>query len=688
MSAPSFRFAVCAVLLALCATPALADTLRVPKNFSTIQQAVDAAQPGDEILISAGKYVEAVDIVGHDELSLRGLGAVKISPPEEDDSFVIFAGFSDGLRLENLQLRDGQQGLFVENVSDLALLDLQIRDTLDTALAIEESAGVLISGLRIDGAATGVAFHEVSQLLLERTRLQGITEIGIDVVASRVVAVENCTVRGDDAIGGVRVPNDCDDLLLRDNRIDGFGIGMAVNAASATVLGNHVRDANVGIVMGADNQSRPSLVIDNRVSHVEGGAVLLTSRRTIVSGNRIAKAGGAFFTNPGSHQNLFYDNRVSGTDIAFQLSSDDNMLLDNVTKSADITLTGDNTMVLGDGPENFGDTLRVPKDFATIQAALNAAETGDLVLIKSGTYDEMLNIEGAEGITVRGKGKVVVRGGGGTAFVVMKCERMRLENLRFEDSDAGLEIVQGVGVEVVRCRFRGNATRDLRIDVSLGVLTDRCRFDESEKALRVDATVASVHRGHRLKGSFEDDSVGLQISDSVVSLVESNRIADFQEGAVFSGVQVFASGNRFSGTLSNMHSSMMGGLLSRNRISGGLSGVTTSNSDGGDTQVLDNIVSNTEGRGLHARASFTIMSGNTVKGAGQAGAYLESTGTLFHANRLQSSGTNGIEAHDSADGAFLLNTSRKNKGVDLQIENVDENVFIDNKLKSIKVTGS
>ena len=79
--------------------------LNVPADFESIQAAVDAAAPGDLILIAPGTYNEAVD-VGTDELTIRGL---------DRDTVILDGEFE----LDNAIRVLGAQDVAVENLTTI-----------------------------------------------------------------------------------------------------------------------------------------------------------------------------------------------------------------------------------------------------------------------------------------------------------------------------------------------------------------------------------------------------------------------------------------------------------------------------------------------------------------------------------------------------------------------------------------
>jgi len=87
-------------------------TLRVPKDYPTIQKAVDASKPGDLVLISPGIYKEAVT-VETDDLTIRGLDRNKVIVDGEFKRENGIKVFSNDVAVENLTSRNNtSNGVF------------------------------------------------------------------------------------------------------------------------------------------------------------------------------------------------------------------------------------------------------------------------------------------------------------------------------------------------------------------------------------------------------------------------------------------------------------------------------------------------------------------------------------------------------------------------------------------------
>ncbi len=206
-------------IAAMASTPSHADSLSVPGDYATIQEAVDAAPEGAVITVAPGRYLENIDFGGK-RLTLQGSGP---------DS-IIDGNFS------------GPAVRFVSGEGELSILDsftitnglspsgggIEIRDSSPTILrnviAGNSSTGVG-SGIYVGGA--GAEPQILNNLLVFNTGVNGSDPHTIQVANSSPHIVNNTIARNDsNAIltSGTGTPEILNNIFARNgSRLAGFG---------------------------------------------------------------------------------------------------------------------------------------------------------------------------------------------------------------------------------------------------------------------------------------------------------------------------------------------------------------------------------------------------------------------------------------------------------------------------------
>jgi parallel beta-helix repeat protein len=112
--------AVAVILCAALAVPASAATLTVGAGgqFKTIQQAVDAAKPGDTVLVAPGTYTE--NVVVSKPLTITGNATVNAADSSKD----VFLITSPGVHIDGLTISGGESGVNVAGVASCAITNI------------------------------------------------------------------------------------------------------------------------------------------------------------------------------------------------------------------------------------------------------------------------------------------------------------------------------------------------------------------------------------------------------------------------------------------------------------------------------------------------------------------------------------------------------------------------------------
>ena len=156
------------LILALVSTPAVAANLFVPNQFGTIQAAVNAASPGDRILVAAGEYdgaliTKRVNITGEGDQTVITHG-----PNNPGGSFFFHNGFrietgGDGTRISDLriELSPGR-------------VDPMGRELVQVGIFALGANRVAVRGVEFIGLNSGIDFRNSREWTITHNTVEGL----------------------------------------------------------------------------------------------------------------------------------------------------------------------------------------------------------------------------------------------------------------------------------------------------------------------------------------------------------------------------------------------------------------------------------------------------------------------------------------------------------------------------------
>ncbi len=487
---------------------ASAATLGVPAQYPTIQAAVNASASGDTVLIADGTYTGP----GNVDVDFSGKN-ITVTSQHGAASTIINCQGSASVTHRGFYLHSGE--------TSAAISGLTIENGYAAGFDNSNPATGRGGGILIYGASASV----LSCTLKNNTA--GVAGGGISAAnfyTGGVVSVANCSISGNSAGGGglgggVETGNSSGTITFTGCTISGntanYGGGVFNgNSGSGTialincaVTSNTVFSGGGGVyndTYGSTGSSAISLtnctLTGNTTSIGGGGGVLnfLTGSTAILTNCIVyGDAGGEVDRDPSSTlaASLVYCDVQGGSAGTGNIDADPQFL----SPPADLHLQpGSHCLGAGtasgapkstlDGrlrpsPPSIGayeaatgSTLSVPAQYPTIQAAVNAAQSGDTVLIADGTYTGPGNVDvdfSGKNITVtsqHGAASTIINCGGTVSanhrgFYLHSGETsavisgLTIEN-GYEDlygaTNGGAIETAGVGVTITSCAFRNN----------------------------------------------------------------------------------------------------------------------------------------------------------------------------------------------------------------------------------------
>ncbi len=339
--------------------------------------------------------------------------------------------------------------------------------------------------------------------------------------------------------------------------------------------------------------------------------------------------------------------------------------------------------------------IRVPADFPTIQAAVNATTGyGDVIEVSQGTYLEAVSLVFKDELTLQAKKghKVIIQSAAATPLTVSLSSCVHVKNLRLEGAtgSSGLDVNLSNDVLVEGCSVSGSGQDGIRILLCGGVTVEDCTVKwvtgsgilvyGDNVCLLGNTVLHAGWNGMRLEGlaltvdgnTIKDcgqRGIVLGLSDTTTegALVVKNRI----DGAAQDGIYLDTGADSCV-------------ILSNTILRGDDDGIEVA-LGAADNVLQQNNVSSTIGDGFEVHCWYGSFCKNKVKKAGNDGFWVagDSSHCLFFKNTITSSASDGFQVNGQ-DSTYMQNTANKNSGWDCVLYVAPgTNAFIDNKFGTI-----
>ncbi len=255
-----------------------------------------------------------------------------------------------------------------------------------------------------------------------------------------------------------------------------------------------------------------------------------------------------------------------------------------------------------DNPVSVVAQIQVPRDYPTIQQAINAADSGVVIYISPGTYIENLVL--SPGITLAGASpEGIVVDGNSEGSVIQCATASTIKNLVVQNSGTGFPLVEihsADRVVIADNRFSlASGEGGISIEFSNGLsVTDNEFFGTNSQDMGIQVLNSElVFRANAIRSC----AIGIDANSSVVDISRNLLTGSGNIAAVFN----LCSGSSFyNNTLSDYHNGL--------------------ESYGSTLSLFNNIFVNASGFGVKARGNVTISYNDVWNNAG--GDYLNCDG--------------------------------------------------------------
>jgi parallel beta-helix repeat protein len=575
------RVAFGSVLVLALASSASAETLRVPNQFESIQEALEAAGPGDTVAIAPGSYEIVGGLVlgpGRDGVSIRGQGRVFLDGPLPDPEGDVPPALrieSSGVSLRNLVFRHAEDDAIVVGTEEAPVDGFRmdrcnVRNARRSGLVVFGDR-VVVRGCRFRGCNQGAIEMTGSGLEVTRSRMEQLGAFGMRLTGDGLVYVRNVMRTVEDGRGLEATGND---ILV--DRSTFFG----VQRQHVNVVGDGATVRRCSFSLGdrgaIDISGRDASVERNRIEAFGNTAIAILGSGSSVQRNQLQDIGsidsdfdddffGELPDNEGD-PNCGTDNGRCDTDaMAIAVYGDDVEVARNDMRGLGrrgIFVEGDRAAVAGNRViHSTRSALRVVG--VDVRVVGNIVFSGDSGI---SVFGDGCRVTDNDVLAAGDDATGMVVGGDGAVVSDNKVKDANGNGLQFSGFDAviegnvvatcGAENERGLSVSGSRNRITGNRVTGcdatgLQIQGSENVAIGNRLEDNSDNGIRiVERFEDGPSTGNRLERNVCRDNAGEGIeNEGIDTVIRSNDVrgnrTDLANAVSLGATLVDEGGNRF-----------------------------------------------------------------------------------------------------------------------------------------------
>jgi len=623
-------------------------------NFTSIQTAIDAANPGDEIVVQPGLYIENIEITKN---------VMLISESQNPSDTVI-------------QAANISEDVFKLMANNITLKGFTVRGSSTAGVHFFGTAYCRIENNRLTNNGCGADLYSFSSdnILNNNEILDGVT--GISLADSWYNSLANNKVSN--CSSGVSI-FDSQNNTLKNNLIfeNEEGISL-IGESNGNILTNNTITFNKKLGLNIYETS-DNLIYNNYFNNtlnVQSGQVSGTNLWNIPRTEGINIVGGSYIAgnfwdhpNGSAYPEDFIDSDFDGIyDTEYQIEGSD--LIDSLP----LKKIKPFILIVSNNPDSAGDNINAGGNtseslrFTSIQEAINNAFPGDRIVAQPGTYTENIDIyvpnltleaESPENTFIRAASSkddilyIVADGVRVSGFSISGlvnfpnseihlngAKYCRIENNQLSADNSNSDPGFGIRLDFsTNNRIIGNRLSDNGNSIFV--------LKSDENTLLNNVLHNSIY-GIRLENSFNNTFDGNNISDNKIGVYFKTSSGNLLNNSIIQN----STGSGIN-LLSSDENKLYNSLISANNVS-----ITLHNSN--NNSIYNNIISlNSYGLKLYSSGNNSITDNEIIEN--KLGAYLKnSSENILSGNSINTNTVCGVSLNSSTDNILHNNEIRNN----------------------------